>query len=144
MDQDAILAYLSDGTRLRTDNVRELVGAQDQVRVAVPSLVVLTNGGQTIYVFNKHYLDLSLPEVLKELRVEPPLQLPIEGTLSFLLSHRLAYLFFHPGPPSRATHRNPFRDAAVQTVPSRRAVPTQRTRSPRLHHPHARHAPSAA
>jgi hypothetical protein len=30
VDQDAILAYLSDGTRLRTDNVRELVGAHDQ------------------------------------------------------------------------------------------------------------------
>jgi autophagy-related protein 11 len=30
VDQEAILAYLSDGTRLRTDNVRELVGAHDQ------------------------------------------------------------------------------------------------------------------
>ncbi|KAH0835892.1 hypothetical protein J3R83DRAFT_9785 [Lanmaoa asiatica] len=69
VDQDAILAYLSDGTRLRTDNVRELVGAQDQ----------------TIYVFNKHYLDIEFPEVLRELRVEPPLQ-PIEGTLSFTVS----------------------------------------------------------
>lgn len=66
VDQDAILAYLSDGTRLRTDNVRELVGAYDQ----------------TIYVFNKYYLDIDLQDVLKELRVEPPLLLPIEEILS--------------------------------------------------------------
>ncbi|KAF9225984.1 hypothetical protein BS17DRAFT_750485 [Gyrodon lividus] len=66
VDQDVILAYLSDGTRLRTDNVRELVGAHDQ----------------TIYVFNKYYLDIDLPDVLRELRVEPPLQLPIDEVLS--------------------------------------------------------------
>ncbi|KIJ15923.1 hypothetical protein PAXINDRAFT_168901 [Paxillus involutus ATCC 200175] len=66
VDQDAILAYLSDGTRLRTDNVRELVGAHDQ----------------TIYVFNKYYLDIDLLDVLKELTVQPPLQLPIEEVLS--------------------------------------------------------------
>lgn len=91
MDQDALLAYLSDGTRLRTDNVRELVGAQDQVRMAVsyacvprvPGVLVLMQGWQTIYVFNKHYLDIELPEVLRVLRVEPPFQLPIEGTPYF-------------------------------------------------------------
>ncbi|KAI6019926.1 hypothetical protein F5J12DRAFT_495101 [Pisolithus orientalis] len=66
VDQDAILAYLSDGTRLRTDNVRELVGAHDQ----------------TIYVFNKYYLDIDLQDVLKELRVESPLLIPIEEILS--------------------------------------------------------------
>lgn len=31
IDHDSILAYLSDGTRLRNDNVRELAGVQDQV-----------------------------------------------------------------------------------------------------------------
>jgi hypothetical protein len=31
VDQEAILAYLSDGRRLRNDNIRELAGAQDQV-----------------------------------------------------------------------------------------------------------------
>ncbi|KAG2117345.1 putative peripheral membrane protein [Suillus discolor] len=66
VDQDAILAYLSDGTRLRTDNVRELVGAHDQ----------------TIYVFNKYYLDFDLNDVLHELRVNPPLQPPIEDSIS--------------------------------------------------------------
>ncbi|KAF8137319.1 putative peripheral membrane protein [Boletus edulis] len=76
VDQDAILAYLSDGTRLRTDNVRELVGAQDQ----------------TIYVFNKHYLDIEFPEVLRELRVEPPLQLPIEEALSATPPYKPSHL----------------------------------------------------
>lgn len=66
IDQDAILAYLTDGTRLRTDNVRDLLGAHDQ----------------TIYVFNKHYLDIHPHDVLKELRVESPSQLPIEDILS--------------------------------------------------------------
>ncbi|KAF9239828.1 putative peripheral membrane protein [Melanogaster broomeanus] len=66
VDQDAVLAYLSDGTRLRTDNIRELVGAHDQ----------------TIYVFNKYYLDIDMSDVLRELRVEPPLQPPIEEVLS--------------------------------------------------------------
>lgn len=31
MDKDAILAYLSDGQRLHSDNVRELAGSKDQV-----------------------------------------------------------------------------------------------------------------
>ncbi|KAH7925090.1 hypothetical protein BV22DRAFT_461076 [Leucogyrophana mollusca] len=66
VDQDAILAYLSDGTRLRSDNVRELVGAHDQ----------------TIFVFNKYYLDFDLNDVLNELRAEPPFQPPIEDNIS--------------------------------------------------------------
>ena len=33
VDQDSVLAYLSDGRRLRSENVRELAGAHDQVRV---------------------------------------------------------------------------------------------------------------
>lgn len=32
VEEDAILAYLSDGRRLRNENVRELAGAEDQVR----------------------------------------------------------------------------------------------------------------
>ncbi|KAG1796752.1 uncharacterized protein HD556DRAFT_1467218 [Suillus plorans] len=55
IDQDAVLAYLSDGTRLRTDN--------------------------TIYVFNKYYLDFDLNDVLHELRVNLPLQPPIEADI---------------------------------------------------------------
>ena len=82
MDQDAILAYLSDGTRLRTDNVRELVGAHDQASssLSIQQLKCSTTvRGQTIYVFNKYYLDFDLNDVLHELRLNPPLQPPIEG-----------------------------------------------------------------
>lgn len=31
VEDEAILAYLSDGQRLRSDNVRELAGSKDQV-----------------------------------------------------------------------------------------------------------------
>jgi hypothetical protein len=34
--EEAVLAYLSDGRMLRSDNVRELAGAQDQVRSVQP------------------------------------------------------------------------------------------------------------
>ncbi|EIN08294.1 hypothetical protein PUNSTDRAFT_143929 [Punctularia strigosozonata HHB-11173 SS5] len=64
--EDAVLVYLSDGTRLRTDNLAELAGAQDQ----------------TIFVFNKFYIEYELDDVLHDLRVEPPLQPPIEEELS--------------------------------------------------------------
>ncbi|CAL1699479.1 unnamed protein product [Somion occarium] len=66
IDHDSILAYLSDGTRLRNDNVRELAGVQDQ----------------TIYMFNKTYLDYDIEHVLERLRVEPPVEPPIEEILS--------------------------------------------------------------
>lgn len=66
IDQDAALVYLSDGRRLTNTNIRELAGAQ----------------GQTIFVFNKYYLDYDLEEVLRELRVEAPLQLPMEDVVS--------------------------------------------------------------
>lgn len=32
VEEEAIIAYLSDGRRLRNDNIRDLAGAQDQVR----------------------------------------------------------------------------------------------------------------
>ncbi|OSX61021.1 hypothetical protein POSPLADRAFT_1057962 [Postia placenta MAD-698-R-SB12] len=64
--QDDVLAYLSDGRRLHKDSIRDLAGVQDQ----------------TIYVFNKRYLDLDVLQVLGELRVEPPLQPPIEDTIT--------------------------------------------------------------
>jgi len=63
VEQDAILAYLSDGRRLTNSNVRELAGSHDQ----------------SIYVFNKYYLDYDLDNVLRDLHVEAPLQPPIEG-----------------------------------------------------------------
>ncbi|KAH9998573.1 hypothetical protein BJV77DRAFT_1156392 [Russula vinacea] len=66
IEENAALAYLSDGRRLRTDNVRDLAGAQDQ----------------SIYVFNKYYLDEEFDEVIKLLHLQPPLQPPIEETIT--------------------------------------------------------------
>lgn len=36
---------------------------------------------QTIFVYNKSYLDLDIDLILKQLRVEPPLQPPVQGEL---------------------------------------------------------------
>ncbi|KAF8591259.1 hypothetical protein K439DRAFT_1656781 [Ramaria rubella] len=58
VDEAAVLAYLSDGRRLKGENLRELAGATDQ----------------SIFVFNKHYLDYELDDVLLKLRVDPLLQ----------------------------------------------------------------------
>ncbi|KAI9507608.1 putative peripheral membrane protein [Russula earlei] len=66
IDEGAVLAYLSDGRRLRTDNVRDLAGTQDQ----------------SIFVFNKYYLDEDFDEVVKLLHLQPPLQPPIEETMT--------------------------------------------------------------
>jgi autophagy-related protein 11 len=35
---------------------------------------------KSIFVFNKYYLDYDIDEVLRDLRAEPLLQPPIEGT----------------------------------------------------------------
>ncbi|KAF8887526.1 hypothetical protein BD779DRAFT_1526741 [Infundibulicybe gibba] len=66
VEQDAVLAYLSDGRRLTNGNLRELAGSKDQ----------------TIFVFNKHYLDYDIVDVLRDLRVEPALQPPIEESIA--------------------------------------------------------------
>ncbi|KAI5123251.1 hypothetical protein M0805_001340 [Coniferiporia weirii] len=65
-DQEAVLAYLSDGRRLMNENLRDLAGASDN----------------SIFVFNKYYLEYDLHEVLRELRVQPSLHPPIEDTIS--------------------------------------------------------------
>ncbi|KLO14405.1 hypothetical protein SCHPADRAFT_914912 [Schizopora paradoxa] len=62
----AALAYLPDGSRLTDDNIRELAGSQDD----------------TIFVFNKFYLDNDLQQVLADLHIEPLLQPPTEDTIS--------------------------------------------------------------
>ncbi len=85
---DAVWAYLSDGRPLKNDNVRELAGLEDQVRVyrarvhAVPLTVE-----QTIYVFNKSYLSSDPEEVIHHLRCEPELQPPVEGESRMILVH---------------------------------------------------------
>ena len=38
VDQDAVLAYLSDGRRLTNDNLRDLAGAPDNVSVDLQAL----------------------------------------------------------------------------------------------------------
>ncbi|KAH9026685.1 autophagy-related protein 11-domain-containing protein [Lactarius deliciosus] len=62
IEEDAALAYLSDGRRLGTDNVSNLTEVHDQ----------------TIFVFNKYYLDGDLDEVAKLLHIQPPLQPSIQ------------------------------------------------------------------
>jgi hypothetical protein len=52
VDQDAILAYLSDGTRLRTDNVRELVGAHDQASRILTTNLEIINSMDRLYMFS--------------------------------------------------------------------------------------------
>ncbi|KAH8995198.1 autophagy-related protein 11-domain-containing protein [Lactarius hatsudake] len=62
IEEDAALAYLSNGRRLGTDNVSNLAEVHEQ----------------TIFVFNKYYLGGDLDEVAKLLHMQPPLQPPIE------------------------------------------------------------------
>ncbi|KAG8931279.1 oligomeric, coiled-coil, peripheral membrane protein [Tulasnella sp. 417] len=62
-DASAILCFLSDGTQLRNENLRELAGVEDQ----------------TIYVFNREYLDLPVDQILADLIVEPQLQPEVDG-----------------------------------------------------------------
>ncbi|RDB29904.1 Autophagy-related protein 11 [Hypsizygus marmoreus] len=76
VEQDAILAYLSDGRRLTNTNVRELAGSHDQ----------------SIYVFNKYYLDYDLDDILRDLRVEAPLEPPIEETITATPPFRPSHL----------------------------------------------------
>ncbi|KAG8911221.1 oligomeric, coiled-coil, peripheral membrane protein, partial [Tulasnella sp. 408] len=62
-DANALLCFLSDGTQLRNENLRELAGVEDQ----------------TIYVFNREYLDLPVDQILADLLVEPQLQPEVDA-----------------------------------------------------------------
>ncbi|KAI0754446.1 hypothetical protein C8Q80DRAFT_1350248 [Daedaleopsis nitida] len=73
---EAVWAYLSDGRPLKTDNVRELAGLQDQ----------------TIYVFNKSYLSLDFDHVVHDLHCEPELQPPVEDTIASTPPFRISQL----------------------------------------------------
>ncbi|KZT65321.1 putative peripheral membrane protein [Daedalea quercina L-15889] len=70
------LAYLSDGRRLTKDNVRDMAGVEDQ----------------TIYLFNKRYLDLDVNQALAELREEPSLQPPVEDEIASTPPFRISQL----------------------------------------------------
>ena len=93
-----MLAYLSDGRRLRTDNLRDLAGAQDQVCSSLyrPSQHPFTSLTlhQSIFVFNKYYLDEDFNEVTKLLHLQPPLQPPIEGTFTSTYTRVARVIFF--------------------------------------------------
>lgn len=85
---DAIFANLSDGRRLRHDNVRDLAGVEDQVcayPLRLPRIFTFCHT-QTIYVFNKRYLDIELEQVQDELRTTATLQPPLEGVYSIFPS----------------------------------------------------------
>ncbi|KAJ4473012.1 putative peripheral membrane protein [Lentinula aciculospora] len=66
VEAGAVLAYLTDGRRLTSHHIRELAGSQDQA----------------IFVFNKHYLDHDLEEVLSKLLVDTAFQPPIEESIA--------------------------------------------------------------
>ncbi|OSC97798.1 hypothetical protein PYCCODRAFT_1398207 [Trametes coccinea BRFM310] len=74
--QDAIWAYLSDGRPLRSDNVRDLAGVEDQ----------------TIYIFNKAYLSMNIDQVLYDLHHEPQLQPPVEDAIASTPPFRISQL----------------------------------------------------
>ena len=92
---------------------------------------------KTIYVFNKHYLDIDPHDVLKELRVESPSQLPIEG---MYVQHQLSTCPCQ----QKVIHRHPLSNPTLQTLPARRLLPPHRARLPRLHQSHTRNASPAA
>ena len=93
IDEGAVQAYLSDGRRLRTENVRDLDSVQDQVCPCTPHLAYdippkafpytfvfqALTFIQTIFVFNKYYVHKDIDEAVKLLHLQPPLQLPIHG-----------------------------------------------------------------
>ncbi|TFK67866.1 hypothetical protein BDN72DRAFT_73954 [Pluteus cervinus] len=76
VEQEAILAYLSDGRRLTSANVRELAGSQDQ----------------TIFVFNKSLLECNVEEVVQQLTLTAALQPPIEESIAATPPFRPAQL----------------------------------------------------
>ncbi|PIL23373.1 hypothetical protein GSI_14684 [Ganoderma sinense ZZ0214-1] len=73
---EAVWAYLSDGRPLKGDNVRELAGLEDQ----------------TIYVFNKTYLNADLEQVLHALHSEPQLQPTVEDAIASTPPFRISQL----------------------------------------------------
>ncbi|ESK91982.1 autophagy-related protein 11 [Moniliophthora roreri MCA 2997] len=66
IEAGAVLAYLTDGRRLTNTNLREFAGSQDQ----------------SIFVFNKYYLDYDVEKVIRDLTIGPSLQPPIEESIS--------------------------------------------------------------
>ncbi|KAJ2969743.1 hypothetical protein NUW54_g12891 [Trametes sanguinea] len=99
--QDAIWAYLSDGRPLRSDNVRDLAGVEDQ----------------TIYIFNKAYLSMDIDQVLHDLHYEPQLQPPVEGI------YTTVRICIRDAQPSRRCHSF---DATVSNIATGQQLPADR------------------
>ncbi|PPR01236.1 hypothetical protein CVT24_006000 [Panaeolus cyanescens] len=66
IEPDAVLAYLSNGKRLTTSNIRDIHTVQDQL----------------IFVFNKYFLDYDLDDVLNKLNEHSAFQPPVEDPIS--------------------------------------------------------------
>jgi autophagy-related protein 11 len=60
VDEEAVLAYLSDGRRLRNDNIRDLAGAEDQVRA------LFTHSS---YLSDTSEVDICIQQILSGLRL---------------------------------------------------------------------------
>ena len=101
IDEGAAQAYLLDGRRLKTENVRELDGLQDQVCSRTPDepdgLCIWPKQAfpytfvsqaltfvQTIFVFNNYYVHKDIDEAMKLLYQQPTLHLPIQGMVLVL------------------------------------------------------------
>jgi autophagy-related protein 11 len=66
---------------------------------------------QTIYVFNKNYLELDLDEVLSLLRAPPPLQPPVDGQPLWTVAHPRAHT-----EPETAVSTPPARPSQLATA----------------------------
>ena len=134
VDQDAILAYLSDGTRLRTDNVRELVGAHDQA-----SSPLMSNNGTAQRLVRTDYLRFQ--QVLSGFRLERCAP-RVEGQPTTTTSDRrcatrtVFSTFWH-----LTSNRVALRNTPIPSLATRCILPAHRTYTPRAHRPHSRHAP---
>ncbi|KAG8902194.1 oligomeric, coiled-coil, peripheral membrane protein [Tulasnella sp. 403] len=64
VEANVLISFLSDGTQLRQENLRELSGVEDQ----------------SIFVFNREHLEVPLEQMLQDLIVEPQLQPEIDVT----------------------------------------------------------------
>jgi autophagy-related protein 11 len=129
VDEDAALAYLSDGRRITSANIRDLASVQDHVRLAYClKRLIFADLSQFIFVFNKYYLDYDVDVVLRQLQVEPRLQPTIEGRCptEISISPNIAL--------TKAT------DAAATTPPIRHAqIAASYARTAQLHHEHVQH-----
>ncbi|THH32812.1 hypothetical protein EUX98_g1391 [Antrodiella citrinella] len=100
--EEHILAYLSDGRRFNNESIRELAGVQDQ----------------TIFVFNKAYLDLDMDQVLDRVRVHATLQPQVEVAVSQLASLYLRPARIHADEVDRTLRSLRYQNEALRIASS--------------------------